>query len=95
MCRCGSRNSGTSPGGIPLRSSQLAFGNTTTAIKIRDSKMARDLIQLIRDRQSDLLFHHSTRMHLFGALTGQRKGLQYDVCPACPPATCDQRKMSP
>ena len=74
----------------------MEFGNVryTTGIKIRDSKMGRDLIQLIRDTQSDLLFH-STRMHLFGALTGQRKGLQYDVCPACPPATCDQRKKSP
>jgi hypothetical protein len=47
-------------------------------IKIPDSKMARDLTQLIRDTESDLLFHHSTRVYLFGALTGQRKGLKYD-----------------
>jgi hypothetical protein len=40
--------------------------------------MARDRIQLIRDAESDLLFHHATRVYLFGALTGQRKGLQYD-----------------
>jgi hypothetical protein len=43
-----------------------------------DSQMARDLTQLICDTESDLLFHHSTRVYLFGALTGQRKGLKYD-----------------
>ena len=47
-------------------------------IKIPDSKMARDLTQLIRDTESDLLFHHSTRVYLFGALTGLRKGVTYD-----------------
>ncbi|GGF39987.1 phosphohydrolase [Aliidongia dinghuensis] len=47
-------------------------------IKIPDSKMARDLNQLIRDTESDLLFHHSTRVYLFGALTGVRKDLKYD-----------------
>jgi HD domain len=47
-------------------------------IPIPDSKIARDLAQLIRDAESDLLFHHSTRVYLFGALTGQRKGLKYD-----------------
>jgi hypothetical protein len=51
---------------------------TIAGIKIPDSKMARDLTQLIRDTESDLLFHHSTRVYLFGALTGQRKGLTYD-----------------
>jgi hypothetical protein len=47
-------------------------------IKIPDSKMTRDLTQLIRDTESDLLFHHSTRVYLFGALTGMRRGLTYD-----------------
>jgi hypothetical protein len=52
--------------------------NTIAGITIPDSKMARDLTQMIRDRELDLLFHHSTRVYLFGALTGQRKGLKYD-----------------
>jgi hypothetical protein len=47
-------------------------------VEIPDSKMARDLTQLIRDTEPDLLFHHSTRVYLFGALTGQRKKLKYD-----------------
>ncbi len=52
--------------------------NTIAGISIPDSKMARDLIQFIRDTESDLLFYHSTRVYLFGALAGQRKGLAYD-----------------
>jgi HD superfamily phosphodiesterase len=51
---------------------------TIAGIAIPDSKMARDLTQFIRDTESDLLFHHSTRVYLFGALTGQRRGLIYD-----------------
>ena len=52
--------------------------NTVADIKIPDSKMARDLTQLIRDTESDLLVHHSARVYMFGALTGQRKGLTYN-----------------
>jgi hypothetical protein len=47
-------------------------------ITIPDSKMARDLTELIRSTEQDLLFHHSTRVYWFGALTGQRRGLTYD-----------------
>jgi hypothetical protein len=52
--------------------------NDIAGIKIPDSKMARDLTQFIRDTEPDLLFHHSTRVYLFGALTGERNGLKYD-----------------
>ncbi len=47
-------------------------------IKIPDSAMAREATELIRDTDSELLFHHSTRVFLFGALTGERKQLKYD-----------------
>jgi HD superfamily phosphodiesterase len=55
------------------------MSNTIAGITIPDSKMARDLTQMIRDTESDLLFHHSSRVYLFGALTGQRKDLKYDL----------------
>jgi hypothetical protein len=48
-------------------------------IKIPDSKMAREATQLVRDTEPDLLFHHSTRVFLFGALAGERKQLKYDA----------------
>jgi HD domain-containing protein len=47
-------------------------------VRIPDSKMARDLRQLVRDVESDLLFNHSTRVYLFGALTGKRRELKFD-----------------
>jgi hypothetical protein len=53
-------------------------GTNLGGVGIPDSKMARDLTQLIRDTESELLFRHSTRVYLFGALTGQRKGLKFD-----------------
>ena len=54
------------------------MSETIAGIKIPDSKMAKDLTELIRDNEPDLLYHHSRRVYLFGALTGQRKGLVYD-----------------
>jgi hypothetical protein len=54
------------------------MSNTIAGIKVPDSSMARDLTQLIRDTESDLLFNHSRRVYFFGALAGDRKGLKYD-----------------
>ena len=47
-------------------------------IKIPDTKMIRELTELIRDTESDLLFNHSTRVFLFGSLAGERLNLRYD-----------------
>ena len=52
--------------------------NDIAGIRIPDSKMARDLTHFIRDTESELLFHHSRRVFLFGALAGERKGLKFD-----------------
>ncbi|MDR5824979.1 MULTISPECIES: HD domain-containing protein [unclassified Caballeronia] len=48
-------------------------------IKIPDSRLAREATQLVRDTEPDLLYHHSRRVFLFGALTGERKQLKYDA----------------
>jgi hypothetical protein len=47
-------------------------------VRIPDSKMARELTQLVRDTETGLLFNHSTRVYFFGALTGNRRGLKFD-----------------
>jgi hypothetical protein len=47
-------------------------------VQIPDSKLAREVTQFIRDTENDLLFHHSARVYLWGALTGNRKGLSFD-----------------
>lgn len=49
-----------------------------SGIRIPDSKLARDVTQFIRDTESDLLFHHSARVYLWGAFAGKRRGLSFD-----------------
>ncbi|MCQ1855964.1 HD domain-containing protein [Neorhizobium galegae] len=51
---------------------------TNTGMKIPDSKLARDVTQFIRDTESELLFLHSSRVFLWGALMGERTGLKFD-----------------
>jgi hypothetical protein len=48
-------------------------------IVIPDSKLARDITTFVRDTESELLFHHSMRVFLFGALAGVRKKLSFDA----------------
>ena len=52
---------------------------TIAGIRIPDSRMAREATELVRDTETDLLFHHSRRVFLFGALTGERRKLAYDA----------------
>ncbi len=51
---------------------------TIGGISIPDSKLARDITELVRDTESPLLFHHSSRVYYFGALSGKRRGLSFD-----------------
>jgi hypothetical protein len=51
---------------------------TIGSISIPDSKLARDITALVRDTESPLLFHHSSRVYYFGALSGKRRGLSFD-----------------
>ncbi|MFP3546669.1 HD domain-containing protein [Rhizobium sp. SIMBA_035] len=55
-----------------------ATGATIAGIKIPDSTMVKAATELVRDSETDLLYHHSRRVYLFGALTGERKGMRYD-----------------
>lgn len=45
---------------------------------IPDSKLAKEIAEFVRDAESELLFNHSSRVYLFAALTGERRGLCYD-----------------
>ena len=47
-------------------------------VKVPDSRLAREATQFIRDTESDFLFQHSTRVYLWAALAGQRRGLNFD-----------------
>src|SRR3954462_13422972 len=48
-------------------------------LRIPDSSLAREITELVRDTESTLLFHHSSRVYYFGALAGVHRGLSYDA----------------
>ena len=54
------------------------MSHTIAGLVIPDSALAKATTEYIRDVESDLLYHHSRRVFLFGALSGQRKQLAYD-----------------
>jgi len=47
-------------------------------VVIPDSKLAREVTELVRDTEPPLLLHHSSRVYYWGALTGKRRGLRFD-----------------
>jgi HD domain len=51
---------------------------TVQGVRIPDSKLAREITELVRDTESPLLFHHSSRVFYFGALAGRRRDLSFD-----------------
>jgi HD superfamily phosphodiesterase len=55
-----------------------ASTQSIAGIVIPDTPVVREITQYIRDTEDDLLFNHSRRVFLFGALQGRRRGLQPD-----------------
>ena len=51
---------------------------TVQGVSLPDSKLAREITELVRDTESPLLFHHSSRVYYFGALAGKHRGLSFD-----------------
>jgi HD superfamily phosphodiesterase len=47
-------------------------------VKIPDTSLVREITELVRDTESPLLFHHSSRVYYWGALAGLRRGLKFD-----------------
>jgi HD domain len=52
--------------------------STIAGVAIPDSTLANDATAFVRDIESDLLYHHSLRVFVFGSLQGRRRGLAYD-----------------
>jgi HD superfamily phosphodiesterase len=52
---------------------------TIAGIVIPDTPLVRDVTEYIREAENDLLFDHSRRVFLFGALQGRRLGLEPDL----------------
>jgi hypothetical protein len=53
-------------------------GMKVAGVAIPDSILAREVTELVRDTEPALLFHHSSRVYYWGALTGKRRGLRFD-----------------
>jgi HD superfamily phosphodiesterase len=53
--------------------------DSIAGIVIPDTELVREITAFIRDAEDDLLFDHSRRVFLFGALQGRRRGLQPDL----------------
>jgi hypothetical protein len=52
---------------------------TIAGITIPDSNLADEATQLVRDVSTQLLYDHSRRVYLWGALQGANRGLRYDA----------------
>ena len=52
--------------------------SNVAGIDVPDTPLVREITDLIRDAEDDLLFHHSRRVFMFGVLQGRRRGLHPD-----------------
>jgi hypothetical protein len=55
-----------------------ATPGSVAGVVIPDSKLVREVTELVRDTEPPLLFHHSSRVYYWGALTGKRRRLCFD-----------------
>lgn len=54
------------------------MAETISGISIPDSKLAQEATELVREFASQLIFDHSRRVFIFGALRGEQDGISYD-----------------
>jgi len=51
---------------------------TNNLVKVPDSRIAREVTEIVRDTAGELLFNHSSRVYLFGASAGVQRNLSFD-----------------
>jgi hypothetical protein len=51
----------------------------TSGVRIPDSRLAREAAGLVRHHESEMLFNHSARVYVFGAMKGIRQSLRFDA----------------
>jgi hypothetical protein len=56
----------------------LPKNDSLAAIRVPDSKLAREITELVLDTETPLLFHHSSRVYHWAALAGKRRKLKFD-----------------
>ena len=63
---------------LVLSNTSEPSSRSVAGLAVPDSKLAREVTELVKDTESPLLFHHSSRVYYWGALTGKRWGLRSD-----------------
>jgi hypothetical protein len=54
------------------------MSDTIAGVAIPDTPLAKEATEVVRAAASELLFHHSRRVYLWGTLKGRRRGLEAD-----------------
>ncbi|MGW6174051.1 HD domain-containing protein [Arthrobacter sp. NPDC055138] len=54
------------------------MAESIAGVQIPDSALAREATELVREAASPLIFDHSRRVFVFGALRGREQGLEFD-----------------
>ncbi len=49
-----------------------------SGVVIPDSKIAREAAELVRQHETEMLFNHSVRVFVFGAMKGIRQNIKFD-----------------
>jgi HD domain len=55
-----------------------SISNTSSALVVPDSLLAKEATDLLREHSTDMLFNHSIRVYLFAAEQGRQEGLHFD-----------------
>ena len=63
---------------LVLSNTSEPSSRSVAGLAVPDSKLAREVTELVKDTESPLPFHHSSRVYYWGALTGKRWGLRSD-----------------
>jgi hypothetical protein len=53
-------------------------GQTAAGVTFPDTKLAREATELVRASTTNLVYHHSRRVFLFGGVQGRNRGLSFD-----------------
>lgn len=56
----------------------LRTSTDPAGIRVPDSRLSREITELVRDTEPPILFHHSSRVYYWGSLAGKRRGLRFD-----------------
>src|SRR6202023_561217 len=64
----------------PTHSGQeISMKLAVQGVSIPDSRLAHEITEMVRDTESPLLFHHSSRVYYWAALAGRRRDLRLDA----------------